>query len=270
MWVIISAGVGGLIGALIKFVFEQIWTTKYKHEFDAQKTLSKYKYPLLRVADSLDRRLQNSIQFASKQWYSDPVDDYYRISTLYLLGSYFGWCKILEDEAFIEFETSNKRAKDFSIIYHRVYKGITGFQYFHDFHEISEEEIEYASVPRMALTAIAELMIKNNNENGSFPKIIDFIEFSKHLNSSPEFQKWFGYFDRLFKDLKQNKNDPRWNRLLVFATNLRIFVCVLDSHRRMTTPRKIYYLKQMHPSVRKDIYKEIEEQGFSELVITND
>ena len=72
IWIIVSAGVGGLLGALIKFIFEQILATRYQYEFDAKKVLRKYKDPILRSADSLDRRLENFIRFANKSWYDDP------------------------------------------------------------------------------------------------------------------------------------------------------------------------------------------------------
>jgi hypothetical protein len=272
IWILISAGVGGLIGALIKFLFEQILSTRYQHEFKSRAALKMYKYPILRSADSLDRRLQNYVQFVEKRWYDDPKDNYYRISTLYILGAYFGWCKILEDEAFLEFETSNARAKKFNIMFNTVYKGLTGFQYFDKINDLPLSEVEAASVPRLAITAISELMIKkpSEKEKDMRPTVLGFIEFVNCFDKSPDFQKWFGYLDKLFVDVHPSDESAKWNRVLAFATNVRAFVSFLDPSTRLAAPRMIYHLKRMHPQVREYISEELKHHGFAHLISKDD
>jgi hypothetical protein len=266
LWLVVSAGIGGLIGALIKFLFEQVWGSKYKYRLDAQESLRKYKYPLLRAGDSLDRRLQNFIQFVDKKWYADSEDNYYRLSTLYILGTYFGWCKILEDGAFIEYEISNKRAKVFYTMFNTVYKGLTGFHYFKGAEDFSADEVEAASIYKFTITAVAELMIKKPGKKETTPKIIDFIEFTKLIDSSPDFKRWFGYLDKFLVDICPEKNNAGWNRILVFATTLRAFVHFLDQPKRITAPRTIYYLKHMHPQVRAAVQTELEKHGIAHLI----
>jgi hypothetical protein len=265
LWILISAGVGGLIGALVKFIFEQVLATKYRKQVDAKAALRMYKYPILRAADTLDRRIQNFIQFVDRNWYEDDEENYYRISTLYLFGCYFGWCRILEDEAFIEFETSTRRAKRFNIMFNTVYKGLTGFQYFGKVDDIPAEEIENASVPRMVITAIGELMRKPRLENTN-ATVLDFIEFARNMDASTEFHKWFGYLDTFLTGIRPSKNSAKWNRLLVFATNLRTFISYLDTEERQTAPRKIYYLKRMHLKVQDQVRKQLEKQGYLHLL----
>lgn len=268
IWVIVSAGIGGIIGALIKYLFEQVLATRYRHQFDAKVAFRKYKYPILRAADSLDRRLQNFIQFVQKRWYEDPEDNYYRISTLYLLGAYFGWCKILEDEAFIEFETSDVRAKNFNIMFKTVYKGLTGFQYFDEIDDLPANEVESATVPRLAITAVGELMVKKptEKEKNPTPTVLDFVEFANCIDKSPDFQKWFGHFDKILANVQPSKSCAKWNRVLVFATNMRAFVSFLDTPKRLTAPRTIYYLKRMHPKVRDHVGEELKTHGCAHLV----
>ena len=271
IWIIVSAGIGGLVGALIKFLFEKVISTNYQYKFDTRSALKKYKYPILRSADSLDHRLQNYIQFIEKKWYDNKKEDYYRASTLYLIGSYFGWCKILEDEAFIEFETSHSRARKFNTMFNTVYKGLTGFQYFSKVDDLPMSEVEAASIPRLTITAISELMVKKSDEKekGSKPRVLEFIEFANCLDKSPDFAKWFGDFDKLLRGVHPGLT-AKWNRILVFATNVRAFVAFLDPSKRMTTPRAIYYLKQMHPQVREYVKKELESHGFAKLISKDD
>jgi hypothetical protein len=232
--------------------------------------LRMYRYPLLRSADSLDRRLENMINFIGKKWYEDPRDDYYRLSTLYLFGNYLGWCKILEDAAFLEFETSDRRAREFSIRFYRVFKAMTGFWYFSDLDKGEIEDVEAATVPRLALTAIGELMLESSIENKDpMPKIIGFVEFTKRLKESPDFQKWFGYLEKgILTDHKPSKSSARWNRLLVTASILRAFVSFLDPKSRQTAPRQIHYLKRIHPKVADKVREELLEMKVQELIVS--
>ena len=231
IWILISAGVGGFIGALIKFIFEQVLGPRLQTMRSSRASIRKYTYPILRSAYTLVRRLQNLIRFADRKWFDDTKDDYYHLSTLYLFGRYFGWCKILENEAFLEYETSDQKAKLFNIQYNRVFKGITGFYYFKDLEEGEISSVEEATVPRMALTAIGELMIKKSEggkKQDNMPGIIDFVEFTRSYQSSEDFKKWFSYIENLLCNMECSKNNARWNRLNVFATNLHVFVTFLD------------------------------------------
>jgi hypothetical protein len=269
LWVFISAGLGGIIGALIKFVFETVAALGYQQRVTSRKMLRRYRYPLLRAADSLDRRLENMVTFIEMKWYDDPQDDYYRLSTLYLFGSYLGWCKILEDEAYLEFETSDRRAREFSKHFYRVFKALTGFWYFSkvDLQEVGD--VEEATVPRLALTAIGELMIQNSiKEKDAMPRLLGFVEFSKLLKESPEYQKWFGYLEKgILVDHKPSKSSARWNRILVVASILRVFVTFLDPKSRQTAPREIPYLKRMNPKVAERVEEELRQMKVQYLIV---
>jgi hypothetical protein len=270
LWILISAGLGGLIGAVIKFVFETVAAFQYQQRFTAKKMLRTFRHPLLRAADSLDRRLENMINFIGKKWYEDPHDDYYRLSTLYLFGSYLGWCKILEDAAYLELEASDQSAREFSIRFYRVFKALTGFWYFSGLDEGEIDGIEEATVPRLALTAISELMLHNSSEDkGQMPKLLGFVEFAKQLRESSEFQKWFAYLEKgILTDHKPSRTSARWNRLLVVASTLRAFVAFLDPKGRQTTPRQIPYLKRMNPKVADKVREELLEMKMQELIVS--
>lgn len=99
-----------MIGALIKFLFETVIALRYQQRISTHRMLRQYRYPLLRAADSLDRRRENFSRFADRRWYDDAHDDYYRVSTLYLFGTYLGWCKILEDSAYLELEPTDRKS----------------------------------------------------------------------------------------------------------------------------------------------------------------
>ncbi len=266
IWIIISAGIGGLIGSLIDFVFNQLIAPKLQISRDSKAAIKKYRYPILRSADALDRRLENLIKFVDKKWFDDSEDDYYRLSTLYLIGCYFGWSKVLEDEAFLEYELSNKKAKQFSIQFNRVFKGLTGFYYFKDVNHSEMPDIKQASVPRLALTAIGELMLKTPKNEDEMPSVLDFVEFIRQYESSSDFKRWFRYLEQLFSNLKRDKNDAKWNRLIIFFSNLREFVAFLDKEGRQTSRRRIEYLKYLDPKVYELLADELGKSGYAEVV----
>lgn len=269
LWVVVSAGFGGVIGALIKFVFETVIALRYQHRISAHKLLRRYRYPLLRAADVLDRRLENIIRFAEKHWYDDPGDDYYRLSTLYLFGVYLGWCKILEDAAYLEFEASDHRARAFSVRFYRVFKALTGFWYFSGIDEGEVEGVEAATVPRLALTAIGELMcLRPRDGVDELPGTLGFVEFTEQLQASPVFQKWFRYLESgILAGQRVSPSAARWNRLLVVASLLRAFVSYLDPKGRQTAPRQIGYLRQMHPKVAERVRVELMEMGLGAVIV---
>jgi hypothetical protein len=268
IWMLVSLGLGGIIGAGIKLLFEHVFTPRVQSARAARQALREYSYPLLRAADALDARLANLIRFADSGWFDDPEDDHYRLGTLYLLGSYFGWCKILEDAAFLEFQESDRKARRFNIHFYRVFKALTGFYYVQDMEEAREPQKETGNVPRLALTAIGEVMIAGNQgqPDGSALRVLSFLEFIKSYEESEEFRKWFGYLTRFLGNLTMSEDDPRWNRVVSLATNLRLFVAFLDPRSRGTSRRRIHYLKYLHPTVAARLGKEIEQSGHRHML----
>ena len=264
-WILISGGLGTLLGAFIKFYFDQVLGARFKAARIAGAAIRNYSLPLLESAYTLDRRIANFCRFVDRKWFEDKDDDYYRLSTLYVFGCYFGWCKILENEGFFGLDNSKRRTQKFGHQYHRVFKGMTSFEYF-DLENIQEVAMDAASVPRLALTAIGELMIKDKDQAGKKPSVLGFVEFTQKYQSSEEFKKWFGYVDRLLRGITGRSQDLKWNRLLVFDCNLRVFVSFLDPQGRQTTKHLIDCLPFMDPVVAGRVRKEIADAGFGKLL----
>lgn len=265
IWILISVGVGGLLAKCSEFLFVHIAGPRYKRKKEARALLKKYSCPILKAADSLDRRVQGMIDYIDKNEFNDPEDDYYRLSTLYVFGRYFGWCHILESQTFLEFELSDIEEKRFNKCFYRVFKGINSFYYFDDLVEDEMSSIKAATVPHFAHTAIGELMIEKSDGYAE-PTVIEFTKFTQKYENSPDFKKWFSYLETMLAGVKKSEENAHWNRLIVFAINLRLFISYLDPKNRLTAPRKIHYLEHLHPKIRERIYRELEEAGFSHLI----
>lgn len=126
--------------------------------------------------------------------------------------------------------------------------------------------IEDAVIPRFVLTAIGELMIKENKiTKNELPTILNFIEFTQNYKTE-EFQKWYSYLKNMLSKLEKSEENAQWNRLLIFAINLRVFVYFLDPRSRQTAPHKINYFKHLHPKIEALVRKELEESGYSCMI----
>ena len=267
LWLVLSATVGAVIGALLKFVFESVAVTRFQQGRAARASMRRYRYPLLRAADALDRRLQNFIQFVGRGWYEDAANDYYRVSTLYVLGCYFGWCKIIEEEAFIEFVTSDRQARRFSSQFYGVFKALTSFSCFEGVPPGEIENVEGAAVPRFILTAIGELMIAPAQAPGEFPRMLSFVSFTEKLRADPAFAEWFCTLEKyLLVDQERSRTSARWNRIVVFATMLRAFVSYLDPKSRQTAPRHIWYLGHLHAVVATNVRNDLAAVRMAHLI----
>jgi hypothetical protein len=261
-WIVLS----GVIGAAVKFLFDEFLGPWLSDARAAAKVLRRYRYPLLRAADTLDRRLENFVRFADRGWFNDKSDDYYRLSTLYVWGGFFAWAKILEDAAFIDF-LSSRRARNFSIHFYRTFKALTGFNYFPTEANQRLANQDDAVITRLVLTAIGELMVTNRAATADGkPAVLEFVAFTQKYPSDEAFKRWFGCVERFLGAINHDRNDPRWNRLLVFATNLRIFVTYLDPRTRQHSGRSIPYLGHMHLEVAKRVRREIELAGHADLL----
>lgn len=270
LWLILSGVIGGFIGATVKFLFEQVWSPAVQQKRATKLAISNYTFPLLRAADTLDRRIENFYHYGSSDWYNDKTDDYYKRTTQYIIGSYFGWCRILEQEAGLFGPEGLKFNKQFF----RVFKGLTSFTYLKDIPNVNDKSIGEATIPRFALTAIGELMIRKNvvdaSMKGDSPKqaydVLGFVEFLNKVDNA-DFGKWFGYLDHLFEEVEKIPSNLKWSRILIFATNLRSFVEFLDPKHRLSAPREIPYLRDLMPQVADLLTKELEESDLGWMIV---
>jgi hypothetical protein len=270
IWTLISFIFGLLIEFStrgVEFLWADVIGPTYLRKREARRMLKRYSCPLLHAADSLERRIENMISFVDRGWFNDADDDYYCLSTLYVFGRYFGWCKAIEDETFLEFELPDVKEREFIRHFYRVFKAINSFYYFES--SIWDETlIDSATVPRFALTAMGELMIQRSGEGGGKSiSVIGFADFAEKYRSNDEkFTKWFSYLKNVLSNVEDEERNPGWNRLIILAIALRLMILYLDPKNRLTAPRRTYYLEYLHPGVRDRVYLELEKAGYADAI----
>lgn len=269
-WIIISAGFGGLIGAIIKYIFEQLISPATNYKRKAKQSLKRYSNPLLLSADSLVRCSELYLRNIDRNWINDE-DDYFKMNILYCFGQYFSWCKIIEEKSFFELDASiSRKSKRFIQKFYRVYKGLNSFYYFDDLikenHELTSE-VEKASIKRLHIQAIGELMIKDSQDsNEELPKILKFTEFVTLYKNDNSFKNWFEPVLYLLINVKKDINNLYWSRMSIFLINLQSFVNFYDPTSKITKKRSFYFLDFTNSSFEKKVLLELSNKEKKELL----
>lgn len=271
VWLTISAGFGGLIGATIKYVFEQLITPQTNYKRKAKIALKRYSNPLLLSADSLVRCSELYLKNIDKNWITDD-DDYFKMNILYCFGQYFGWCKVIEDKSFFELDASiTRRAKNFVTKFYRVYKGLNSYFYFEN---IIEDEpaiiglVEKASVKRMHIQAIGELMVDKSDKGEELPIVLKFTEFVNRYKTDECFKNWFKPLLDLLLDVKRDPNNLTWCRMSVFIINLQLFINFYDPKSKVTKKRCFDFLDYTPERFKEKVLIELSLKEKREIIAT--
>jgi hypothetical protein len=252
-WLLLSSVLGGIVGATVKFAFEDIIRPSLGWRRDTAKIARQYTTPLVRSAEALERRINILVRNERERWY--VADEYFRVSTLYVFGEYLAWNKVLEAKfGFLPFESSRK-GRQFNERLRGVLGALSSHSYFR--HLNDPVSVDRSSVPRFMLSAVGEAM----SGSGQRDLPITFIDFTLRFGQDEQFRRWFKELDEFLAGA--NLDDAlRWDRLIVTAANLRALVRHLDPHGRQVTKRKMVNLQLLKDA---DIKARVESE-FPDLV----
>ena len=196
IWALLASVVGGIIGAGVKFTFEDLLRPKVGWRRDSQHIVSRFTTPLLRSAETLERRINNLVRNEDARWYQ--TDEYYRLSTLYAFGEYFGWMRAIERRfGFIPVEAM-RHGRVFTTRLYGIVRALSSFAYFRGY---QAAEVEASAVPRLMLTAIGEAMTATDHES-----VMEFTEFVTRYVNDPQFARWFAELDQFLR--RTHPDDP--------------------------------------------------------------
>lgn len=250
-WILISSLIGGVVGSSVKFVFEDLLRPVLGSQREARALRRRYATPLVRSAESLERRLNNLFRNAHHDWYGSS--DYYRISTLYAFAEHLAWIRIVEEEfGFLPFESS-KQGRQFNDRLNGIFRALSSFAYFR--WSSDEEGVAASQVPRLMLTAAGESMI---GPGGDRPR--RFTEFAVQHAEDAQFRRWFDDLDRCLAAASAGRDDLAWDRLIAAAANLRGLIRLLDPKGSLVPLRRIANLSLVrHAKVRDLLIKEFDD-----------
>jgi hypothetical protein len=259
-WALITAVIGGFIGAGAQFLFEGLLTPRVAQAREARKLLALYTAPLTRSAESLERLINNFIRNVAERPYQDS--GYYRLSALYTFGEYLAWVELVErDFGFVSLD-STRETRRFKQRFYGFFRALTSQAYFRWAEQGSAAERAAATdsaVPRNMLRAVGEVMVDDRQER----RTRSFTEFAVAFERDAQFARWFSELDRMLSEAEEGGTFAR-DRLIAAGANLRAFVVFLDPKNRNESPRHIENRSRLaHPEVRRQL-----ESEFPELVDT--
>ncbi|MFD5509892.1 hypothetical protein [Streptomyces sp. NPDC059761] len=246
-WALIASIVGGIVGAGIKFTFEDLLGPRLGHRRDTRNLVSRFTTPLLRSAEQLERRINNLVRNEKEQWFEK--DDYYQLSTLYVFGEHLGWIRIIERRfGFIPIESA-RRTRVFTARLYGSIRGLSSFQYFHS-HQSAD--VGKSTIPRLMLTAIGEAMTAADRES-----VIEFTEFVTKYRNDPQFASWFANLELFLR--RAHPRDPVvWDRVVITGAELRALIGFLDPKGRLARRRPLVNLDHLiTPGLQAELTREL-------------
>ncbi len=213
-WFLLSVILGGLFGAVIKYLFEVWLPASMKRRQRIEEKVRRYSYPLLQAASDVELRIQNILdKGVQTNWLrsdvitklekgegflADPCKGigYFFLSTVYVFARYFAWVEILKREAgFLEFPRE-KESMGFYGVLHRINNA---FRYT-ELWQSNKEKKDCTALYRHIQSAIGEIMIIERN------KELDCISFREFVdkytdNKNERFRFWLRNLMSYFEDL---------------------------------------------------------------------
>lgn len=253
-WLLVSSFVGGVIGASVRFLFEDVLRPRLGWHREAEQIVRRYTTPIVRAADSLERRINILVRNEKEHWFEN--DEYFRMSSLYQFGVLLGWIRILERKfGFLPFESS-RRGSQFNSRVNGIFRALSSHAYFHTW--IADvASVDASLVPRLMFSAIGEAMTAEADE----ANVLDFTEFVASYANEPRFRRWFLELE-IFLAAAHPIDSLRWDRLIASAASLRALVRFLDPKGTMVRKRPIANLDKLrHPEIRSQL-----EQEFANLI----
>jgi hypothetical protein len=233
--------IGGLIATYARFLLEYLLPRRYQEQQAATQVRQRYTWPILAAAAELRDRLGNIILVGHRQLRSleerEPtLEDYFFLSSLYVVGQYFAWIEILRQEiVFLDLGSgaANRRFRD---LLEAVIDAFRDSFWEEKGRAISQ--LRDVSIARHRLHALGDLMIEVT-ENG--PRCLNYRRFcQRYLASDPEFVPWFHWAAELFVSLGEDERDFRWDRLIIIHERLSRLIEYLDpGHSRVAPARPV-------------------------------
>ncbi|MEU0505457.1 hypothetical protein [Nocardia sp. NPDC005998] len=264
IWIVVSSLVGGVIGSGVKFVFEDLLRPVFGARRETRVTIRKYTTPLVRSAESLERRINNFVRNRTEDWYASS--DYYRLSTLYCFADYLAWVRVIEEEfGFLPYESS-RYGRRFNQRFRGPFKALSSFSYFHWSHDTAA--VDSSQLPRLILTAMGEVAL---DAEGTAP--MRFSQFALAHERDAQLRRWYADLDAFLRQATEGKPYVI-DRLIAAGANLRALIAFLDSTGSLVPERRISNIELMpHPEVatrvRADFPELFVKRNFFQQVVSH-
>lgn len=220
-WLLLSALLGGIIGACITIFSDEVIRPWFSMRRQTRKLYKKYKNPISSAANTLERQINTIVRSKGEAWLRE---NYFTLSTCYKFGVFFFWVRQIEqDLGYLQLDSS-KKTKEFTRTLYGPFAGISSIRrYFKD-----QTDSSRVVLRRDFTRAIGEDMLADSSANTDHPHPIGFSNFVRRFDSDPQFAQWFSSLIELLKDCSQAPPEIIIERLIVTGAHLKLLLKLLD------------------------------------------
>jgi len=230
-WFLLSAIIGGIIGAWVKLIFEIVIPAKILQKRDIIITKRKYSTPILLSCDTLRKRCENMITYIKKieeEKWLDPEKrniGYYYPSTLFSILQFIGWHQILRREIIYLDFTSTKETRTFDRFIRKIIDTLSNPSLLTDSKKSAPELSDDKWVYFFTLTALGDAMVI---KDGNDLRTLSYHEFLEKIfeTNDKKISRWLDSLGDIFINIKET--DIRFKRIVVLHTYLKHFIEYLD------------------------------------------
>lgn len=217
---LVSGVIGGVIGATVKFLFEDILRPRLAAAREGRRVLGLYSVPLCRSAETLEGRINNLVRQRAWAWLDD---DYYRLSTLYILAAFAGWVRILEERfRFIGFHATAQSRRVERCLRDVMAAFASNRRYF-DWHP-DPMAVSRSALHQFLIDALGEVVIAPA-ASGEPASVVGFAEFVRLIETDARARRWVEQVEPFLRGL----DDPmRRDRVIIAGAQLRPLMAALD------------------------------------------
>lgn len=243
IWLISSTTVAAFIASLFKLLFEEIFPSKFRGRALVIATKRQYSTPILLAAVELRNRLGNMIRYIvdieNDGWLAtENKERYYYLSTVYLVGKFFGWVQILRSTVVYLDMASVSETRKFENYIYLIEKAFSKPDFLPSL-PVKVPENEHHWCYSHELTAIGEMMVQPKAESKDF-QVIGYSTFSRLLlkktaNQNNDFKEWFLPLQNIFLNLDKECNSFR--RVIAIIYILNAFINYLDPKSIRAKPK---------------------------------
>lgn len=232
LWLLLSTIGGGVIGASLRFLFDYLVPENLKTRKEIIAVKTKYAVPIFYSAVELRKRLDNIIQFIRQiekepGWLDkdDRDDDYYFLSTIYLVAQFLGWMRILRRTVVYLDLTNTQETKAYSYGLDAVASSFSDPRLIQESSRSDPQQTEDKWIYSIWLDAIGDQMVTKNVEDY---RVLSFPEFYQKQTDTKEveFQKWMKPLVDFFDKLKSNQ--IRYHRIIAIHAIVNAFIELND------------------------------------------
>lgn len=238
--ILISAIIGGFVGATLKLVFEVILADRYNQNREAKAIINKYRNPIVSSADALRGRIANFLSESDQEWFSQS--EYYRLSTLYVFCAYFAWVEILFGNLTrIRYLTSRQNRKLHRIVV-SIDKSFNNREYFYPIDEYIPAN-NTCELPKFICKALGELTIDDCSNNE--PSCLNFSDFCRKYYEDSEYREWICNLENFLSNIKKDYGNLKWDRMHIIQLSLIALTNFLDPQHELSRKYKSSITKML-------------------------